>query len=712
MIVRAAVEADQLPAQACPDDRVVSVLTLHPAFVAKSYHPGALLEAAGFEQVGSKPVKVTPSQIARQVRDGQNKPVVETVPGEDSRATTQLFVASTRGELRQWAEQLESNRSLGNVANDLVRIESFSLPTPEERLRTSIDLPERVPLEVVLHAAGQPWNYSILRAFSSYAHSLGADAQMERRYDVGSLSFVPVDIGREQIRDLAFFSFLRVARLVPRLRELAPTGNVFRSVRPAVANLPVDPPLDPDLRVAVFDGGLPDQSPLAPWASAYSDSSLGAPVQDLLDHGQDVTSALLFGTVDSPTEVKRPFSYVDHYRVLDADVNDPFELFDVIQRIELVLTQKSYSFVNLSIGPCLPIEDDDVHAWTAFVDNHLREGRTLLTAAVGNNGAEDAASGNARIQVPADSVNALAVGAVNSRHSRWSRASYSALGPGRSPGLVKPDLLAFGGTEAEPFVTVGLNGNLVQTCGTSFAAPLTMRTALGIRALFGERIDPLTLKALLIHTAEASGDIPNSEHGWGRVPNELDRIVACDEGIARVVYQGELFPAKYLRARLPLPNAQLPGMVVISATIAIATDVDPADPSNYTRSGIEVVFRPHEDYFANDEAVNPRPRSFFSRSGFASEADRRRDAGKWETVLNRTERLRGSSLFRPVFDIHYAAREEGHPTRTAPSIRYAMVISVESKNVPDLYDQVLQTYATQLQALVPVLNLPVGIPVV
>jgi hypothetical protein len=72
-----------------------------------------------------------------------------------------------------------------------------------------------------------------------------------------------------------------------------------------------------------------------------------------------------------------------------------------------------------------------------MLDGHLSLGRTLMTVAVGNDGNVDGGMG--RIQPPADAVNALAVGACDSREFMWNRASYSCYGPGRSPGLVKPD---------------------------------------------------------------------------------------------------------------------------------------------------------------------------------------------------------------------------------------------------------------------------------
>ncbi|WP_139157512.1 hypothetical protein, partial [Enterobacter hormaechei] len=72
---------------------------------------------------------------------------------------------------------------------------------------------------------------------------------------------------------------------------------------------------------------------------------------------------------------------------------------------------------NLSLGPNLPIEDSEVHAWTSVIDDLLSDGETLMTIAVGNNGEMDKESGNARIQVPADSVNGLSIGAANSTDS-------------------------------------------------------------------------------------------------------------------------------------------------------------------------------------------------------------------------------------------------------------------------------------------------------
>ena len=343
-----------------------------------------------------------------------------------------------------------------------------------------------------------------------------------------------------------------------------------------------------------------------------------------------------------------------------------------------------------------------------MLDSHLSDGRCLASIAVGNTGHLDRPSGNARVQVPSDCVNALSVGAASSRGTDWRRSEYSSVGPGRSPGLVKPDVLAFGGCRREHFYVYEPKTlpRPVAIKGTSFATPATLRLAVGVRAHFGERLSPLALKALLVHAADDAG-LPRSEVGWGRLPDQIEDLVICPEGTARVVYQGTLEPARYVRARIPLPAEQLQGMVRISATFCIASTTDPQDPSNYTRAGLDVVFRPHAEKFDREDSVNPKSEAFFQLRDFSTETELRHQAHKWETTMHACQSKRGSSLLRPVFDIHYNARESGAANQSADKLKYALVITVESTRTPDLYDQVVRTYATQLEPLTPVIEIPV-----
>lgn len=710
--VQASEAAFRLPKGACPEDRVVSLMTLHPSFVAKSYFPTRLLLAAGFKSVGSRPRHIVPELNMHQTTDSDGTRRHESRPGIDQRPTTELFLESTRSQLQDWARHIQDGSEvLQHDEEGIVVVEKYGMPSSADRSRLPDDLMGEVPLEVVLHAAGSTRYGFVLGAFEAFARDLDVEVEMDRRLAVGGLCFVPALAPASRLAQLAEFSFLRVVRQIPRLRFLEPVDMISRTVVDDDVALPHGRPIDPDLRVAIFDGGTEPDSSISTWVTSRNAPGVGNPSEKYVHHGTEVTSAFLFGSLDLQASIPIPFAHVDHYRVLDVDSDaDPFELYDVIRRIESVLAQNDYSFVNLSIGPALPIEDDEVHSWTAFLDSHLADGRTLATIAVGNSGENDRPSGNARIQVPSDAVNALSVGAASSQFADWTRAPYSSFGPGRTPGIVKPDVLAFGGVSAEPFLMVSSEGSLVASDGTSFAAPATLRSAVAVRSLFGDRLDPLALKALLIHTAERHDIHDPDEHGWGRVRSEIEPIIMCGDGTARVVYRGTLTPAKYLRARLPIPSGGLKGNVTISATLTFATAIDPEQPSNYTRSGVEVVFRPDRTRFSSPSSTIAKPDPFFARSMLSSSAALRSDAHKWETVLHATRRKRGSSLRDPVFDIHFNARLGGHDgTARASKIRYAMVITVESMRTPDLHDRVLRTYANQLEALAPRVGLPLQV---
>jgi hypothetical protein len=196
------------------------------------------------------------------------------------------------------------------------------------------------------------------------------------------------------------------------------------------------------------------------------------------------------------------------------------------------------------------------------------------------------------------------------------------------------------------------------------------------------------------------------EHGWGCIPNALDELIICPDGTARILYQGELRPGKFVRAQIPVPAEGMTGMVTIKATFCYATRTDPEDPGNYTRSGLVVTFRPHDGKHKRG-SQNAKTATFFQRDEFAVEQDLRLDAHKWETTMHAEQDMRATSLRNPVFDIHHNAREGGAATNAATKIRYALVISVTSPRTADLYNKIVRRYATRLQPLQPVINIPI-----
>lgn len=687
---------DALSNLACPHDYGVAKLTLNPGYIAKSYFPIALLRSMGLESIGSRSAVITPRKWSKQ-----------GVPAPS--LTTELFVAGKRSSFRQmsnWAENLVSETP---EALDLAHIEDFSTYSIEERMRQS-DADNGLFYEIGIHLLSDEEPTFIQNAFIEYAVSLAIEPFLDLSFQAGNLWFVPVKGDSRCIRELSKFSFLRVVRPVPKLRGIRP---VIRSTGISVnCDLPDEEPLSNEPKVAILDGGLPEKHPIAPWVNAYRKLDPAAD-DDLegLEHGLAVTSAFLFGSIHPNSTANRPYASVDHYRVLDDSTHseDPLELYRTLGFIEEVLLTRQYEFINLSLGPDLPVEDSDVHAWTSVIDELLSDGDTFMTVAGGNNGEHDHASGNARIQVPSDCVNAIAVGAASDTEDAvWDRASYSAIGPGRSPGIVKPDLMAFGGDASGKYFHVlaaDEKPRLGPQLGTSFASPYLLRSAVGVRAVLGDDLTPLAIKALLVHAAEPR-DLDVRHVGWGKIPEDLDQIITCPPGVARIVYKGYLKPGKYLRAQLPLPDGGLQGMIRLKATFCYSCPVDPQDVSAYTRAGLDIVFRPKSRRIKTGKKT-AETKSFFSPKKYASEQEQRSDYGKWETVLHGDAKMRGTSLEEPVFDIHYNAREFGGKASRPDKIPYALIITIEAAKHSDLYNDILRTYANILTPIQPQVSLPV-----
>lgn len=702
LVANVSTAVDALPPEACPDDQAVSVVTIHPQFIAKSYFPTGLFREVGLEPVGSRTRRVEPE---RWTRRGPPEPI----------ETTEIFVSAPRRAFREWSSTLPNWSVTTPGASDLPRIEGVSVDTPEHKLRFIRSKKKDFYLEVVLHASHT--QHSVLDAFRTYLELLAIEGDLERRIHAGRLCFIPVRSSATQLRDLASFAFLRVAREMPKLRRLAPLRTISIPAGSATT-LPSAPPIDPDLKAAVFDGGLNDIPELRPWVNRYDAEKIGPAMPEGLHHGACVTSAVLFGPLTPGTPAERPYAHIDHYRVIDDRSGQDIDLYDVLPRIRDVLQSRQYQFVNLSIGPELPVDDDEVHPWTAVLDELCSSGDILTTIAAGNNGEGDATLGFNRVQVPSDSVNGLGVGSADTLATTWSRAHYSAVGPGRCPGLVKPDVLAFGGVSTDPYWVVNPDDakTLYPQMGTSFASPSALRLALGVRAHFGDRLTPLAIKALLIHCTDQA-PLERSEQGWGRIPASVEDLVICPDGTARIVYQGELSPAQHLRAPVPLPDSTLRGMVTITATICFATAVDPEDPASYTRSGLDVVFRPHDEKFGTTkddqgtvvQSTHPKTASFFQLRDYSTEKERRQDAHKWETVLHQRKKKRAASLRNPAFDIHFAPRAYGAiaPAHLTDRIRYALIITIENPHTLDLYDRIVQRYRTQIQPLTPLIQIPI-----
>ena len=349
-----------LPDGACPNGMVVAKVALHPTYIAKSFFPSALLRSIGLTSVGSRAADLPLRSSGRSKRP---RPTT----------TTELFVAGSKDNLRRMAATIQAIAVDAPEAADLKRVERLAPMAWADRLAIAVaggDAGDT--FEAVVHLPPEPGDASIKSSFTNWAQAAGFTVRNDLALSAGGLWFVPVRGDTARLVALAEHSFLRTLRRISRLRSLRPFTRA--GVAGVPCSMPVGPPVSFEPRVAILDGGLPTEHSVGSWVNGYrvmdpaAQDAAGGPA-----HGLAVTSAFLFGPIEPNGTTSRPYSPVDNLRVFDhlSTEEDPFDMYRSLGLIEEVLLSRQYEFVNLSVGPEVPLTDGDVHPWTSLIDDLL-----------------------------------------------------------------------------------------------------------------------------------------------------------------------------------------------------------------------------------------------------------------------------------------------------------------------------------------------------
>lgn len=693
-VPRVATYVRSLPDLACPEDESVAKVILHPQYLSKSAFPDAVLESVRLHPIGSRSIVYKPEKVGRN-----------SEPKEE--VCTELFVAGKRSDFEQLSFAFgQTLQGPNSIQDQLPAIEKLDPMTIEDRIKPTARVDERIPIEVILHAGSAKSQEYRIDGLLDYARSLDLVMNRDHMVILDSLCFIGTYVEPQQLVEFSKYSYIRTVRRLTRLRTLhEPTRFYSLSGR---IQLPSVAPIDNSPRVAIFDGGFDPASGLGGWVNAIDIPSVGAPIPQYVDHGVGVASAALFGPIEvNGQPLPSPAFTLDHYRVLGDQISGDFELLDVLNVIKDCLTAKKYDLVNISLGPNSVCDDGDVSPWSSTLDQMFADGHAIAFVAAGNNGEDDSALGYNRIMVPSDGVNVVGVGATDRVGSGWNRAVYSAVGPGRSPGVVKPDIVAFGGSDNHPYVMVSRagSGTIWSSQGTSFASPTALRVAGQVLYHMGESLSPLAVRALLVHHADR-GRHCITEVGRGLVDGNLSTLLTSDNSTCHIVYQGLFDPKKYVRFQIPEPDGGFIGKVELSLTVAYASEVDPASPDAYTRAGIEVFWRPNEDDI-KDDAKYAQTKQLVQKKSIQTEQELRRDAHKWETIIQAKKSHLAKSLKNPVLDLHYNPRKAGGASDDAPPIPYVVIVSLRCKAMNDLYNRVLSSNQLKLQPLRPRIQIPI-----
>ncbi len=275
------------------------------------------------------------------------------------------------------------------------------------------------------------------------------------------------------------------------------------------------------ITVAVFDAGFPGVNQIPAFAHLFEHGKLLG-TRDFVDiRNKDVFTKNQHGTnVLSLIAANAPDSFIsgspDAEIILCITEDGPTEFrieeYNWVRAAEYA-DSLGVDIINSSLGywdfddPSMNYTLGDMDGKTAVVSlgaTIAAEKGILVVTSAGNYGSRGVSS----ITPPADALDILTVGAIN---SQLNRAGFSSQSP-TADGRIKPDVTTFG----EQVYLIRATGAFGRANGTSFSAPQVAAMAAGL----WQAMPHLTVKELITKIKESSSmaDSPDSQLGYG-IPN-------------------------------------------------------------------------------------------------------------------------------------------------------------------------------------------------
>ncbi|MEC5151685.1 S8 family peptidase [Cryobacterium sp. GrIS_2_6] len=614
------------------------------------------------------------------------------------------------------------------LQSDIKKLDQFSLPTNSGDDSDVNLAAEVVTYEAVLNAAVNAQgarvavSHQVITKFADYISLLsGGEVVLDYVRPVGDVTFIPVRLRRDQLA-LAFrFNPLRSLRPMPTFRPTS--GLSIRGVERALAPSTLIPQSIAH-SVGVFDGGIGKAQQNSLFFPSADVELTGSPEDSqFVQHGTAVVGAAMYGLVEDDEQVPIPYLPVESYRILPP-VNVPNDLhcFWALDQIKAVIENGLHDVYNLSLGPRLPVADHSIpNRWTNELDELAWQKQVLIVVAAGNDGHYSPGTGLHRVQVPADMVNGLTVGAcdIPAPQPKWLRSPESSYGPGRYGGRISPAVVQFGGTAVDPMWVLTAHGQLRKDAGTSFAAPVVTHALSGLINRL-DSADPSTLRAFAVHFAERPRPMKMiTEVGHGRAPLSFNASLICGPNNVHILYRDRILRKQDLSYEIPTPSG-FSSKLELKITLAYASPTDPSDALEYTKASLDLTLRPNEEHYRfNEPGDEPRNVTALRGSAEAATAELlgwtpsrhplsktltpsesanrseswRRKEGKWETVRHFRLTLPAGSYLKPRLHMNYLAREFGALTDAVPPIPFALVVSVVDTDMSgELYDRIQAEY--------------------
>lgn len=290
--------------------------------------------------------------------------------------------------------------------------------------------------------------------------------------------------------------------------------------------------------VGIIDTGVSRLPALEAW-SAGSTDYLSEATQDF-SHGTFIAGLVCAADAlnVAPIFAESKCRYFDlglHPTVEGAYGNYyPRGFLDFLEQLDAEIPaakQKGVRIFNMSLAVTTSIADDGYSLFANILDEIADKHDVLFILPSGNLEAHLARNewpldanealamlaeyryaGQDRIFQPADSIRALVVGALDPQTSegKFLPSRYSRRGPGPSLGA-KPDVAHVGGRfdDNSGLYSFSVIGEALQSCGTSYAAPLVAKTVAALDHAIEGSITREALTALVIHHADVPSGLEN-----------------------------------------------------------------------------------------------------------------------------------------------------------------------------------------------------------
>jgi hypothetical protein len=293
--------------------------------------------------------------------------------------------------------------------------------------------------------------------------------------------------------------------------------------------------------------------------------------------------------------------------------------------------EKGVRVFNMSLAVTTPVQHDGYSVFANMLDEIADKHDILFVLPAGNldgglarphwpSTSNDALAmlagyrfqGQDGIFQPADSIRALVIGAMDPKNAdgKFVPSRYTRRGPGPALGM-KPDLAHVGGRfdHNSGLNSIAPSGAGVQSCGTSYAAPLAAKTVAAVDHAIEGAIAREALSALIIHHAQIPEGLDDpvlrpivKDFVGNGVPRAAAETLLLEDHEITMVFNGILKGGQELRFQFAWPASFVDSdggcSGKVKLTLVYRPTIDRAFGGEFVRVNL--------DPYLRQEVVNPK----------------------------------------------------------------------------------------------------------